>query len=161
MAAAALVPMLTSVGVGASTAAGIGTALSTISTIGSIVTPLLSARSQSQSASFERAQLSLQAKTQEAQTLQTANEIKRRMISDLASANAAFGARGVSTSSGTPVQAAQEAIRVANRNVDIAQTGGAAQQSQNRLQSNQFKQVGSSAIQGGLFKSISKAGVVF
>ena len=145
---------------GSAGAFSLGTTMGTLGTLGSIASPLLSARSQAQSASFQRAQLSLQAKTQEAQTLQTANEIKRRMIADLASANAAFGARGVSVTSGTPVQAAQEAVRVANRNVDIALTGGQAQQSQNKLQANQFKMAGSSAISGGLFESLSKAGEI-
>ena len=157
----ALGPMIPTAGLfGAGGAFSLGTTLGTVSTIGSIASPLLSARSEAQSASFQRAQLNLQAKTQEAQTLQQANEIKRRMIADLASANAAFGARGVTATSGTPVQAATEAIRVANRNVDIALTGGTAQQNQNRLQDSQFKQVGSSAIQGGLFKSLSKAGEI-
>lgn len=134
--------------------------LGTLSTIGSVVSPLLSARAQAQESKFMAAQAQMQAKQIEAQTLQNSNEIKRRLLSDLASANAGYSARGVSVSSGTPQQAATEAARVANRNIDIAQTGGRANQAQTELQASQYQSAAKTQMQTGLFKSLSTLGRV-
>lgn len=139
----------------------LGTTLSTLGTIGSVISPLLSARSEAQSYKFQEAQLKLQSKTAEAQSLEKANEIKRRLVSDLAGINAGYAARGVSTSSGTPQQAAIEATRVANRNVDIALMGGKAEQSQYGIQARQYASAGRSAIRGGMFQTIGKIGEQF
>jgi hypothetical protein len=116
----------------------------------------MSARSEAQGYKFQEAQLKLQSKTAEAQSLEKANEIKRRLVSDLAGINAGYAGRGVSTSSGTPQQAAIEATRVANRNVDTALMGGKAEQSQYGVQARQYRSAGRAAIQGGMFSSLTK-----
>jgi hypothetical protein len=111
---------------------------------------------QSQSYKFQAAQAKMQGRQFEIEALQQSNDIKRRMLSDLASANANYSARGVSTSSGTPQQAATEAIRVANRNVSIAQNSGAMNTSLSNLQAGQYGMAAGSAYNTGLFTALGK-----
>jgi len=140
----------------AGAAGSFGSLLSTVGTLGSVFGSLASGSQQSQSFKFQQAQAKMQSRQFEIEALQNSNEIKRRMLSDLASANAGYASRGVSTSSGTPQQAATEAIRVANRNVSIAQNNGAMNSSLSNLQAGQYGSAAGSAYNTGLFTSLSK-----
>jgi hypothetical protein len=76
---------------------------------------------------FQQKQANLQARAAEIQGKEQQNLLREDLLKNLASANAAFAARGVSISSGTPQQAQVESIKAAEQSLRAAQLGAGAQ----------------------------------
>ena len=94
-------------------------------------------------------QSELSAKTEELKGREQADKIRRSLNATLASQNAAFAARGVSLTSGTPVNIGNVSRTEAGRDIENAQFGANTTAAAERSQASQYRLTGKSAITRG------------
>ena len=119
----------------------IGTGISAFSTF-------QAGRAESANLKFQAKQASLMAKAAEISGKEQQNSIREELLRNLASANAAFAARGISISSGTPAEARIESIRAAEQSIRSAQLGTIVEAEAARNQAEVYRQGARSAMTG-------------
>jgi hypothetical protein len=97
----------------------------------------------------QAAQYELSARAEELKGRDQADKIRRSLQSTLASQNAAFGARGISLSSGTPVALAATSSNEASRDISLAQFGAGSAANADRSQAAVYRATGRSAKVAG------------
>jgi hypothetical protein len=138
---------------------GTATALSSVASVGSLISGGLTAASafgsvmggyqQNNTYKAQTAQSELAAKTEELKGREQADKIRRSLQATLASQNAIFSARGISLSSGTPVNIGNVSRSEAAMDVENAQFGADINAAQLRAQGKEYKLQGRSAITTG------------
>lgn len=129
------------------------------STVGSLLSGGLTAASafgsimggQQQNAVYQAQarQSELAAKQEELKGREQADKIRRSLQATLASQNAAFAARGISLTSGTPVKLANVSSTEAAQDIENAQFGASMAAAAERGQAGVYRMSGKSAITSG------------
>jgi hypothetical protein len=114
---------------------------------------------QQQAASYkaQAQQSQFAARQEELKGRQQADNIRRSLQATLASQNAAFSARGISLSSGTPLNLANVSKSEASNDIQIAQFGAAQSAGALRSQAGQQKIQASSAKVAGYTQAATSA----
>ena len=100
----------------------LGATLSTLGAAGGLLSTFSGARAAKVQSENEARQYELNVRAEEVRDQEEANEIKRDVARALASSNARGAASGISISSGSPVQAQQEALTDANNALSTVST---------------------------------------
>ena len=132
----------------------IGTGLTALSAFGSIM-------GGQQDAAVYKAQArqsEMSAKTEELKGREQADRIRRSLQATLASQNAAFGARGISLNSGTPVNIGNVSRSEASRDIENAQFNSNMSAAQERAQGSQYRIMGRAARTSGYMQAASTLG---
>jgi len=134
---------------------------SLLSALGGAASSIKAGQAEAQAFEFQAGQAKAQARQERINAQKRANTLRQQLLEDLGSANAAFGARGITLTSGT-AQAAQIASRrAAARAIKgekdigfIRQQAGLAQAGQFRLSAKEAKTQGliraGTSLLGGL-----------
>lgn len=125
---------------GAAGGGGLMAGLGLVSTGLSAFSTIQAGRVEAANLKFQAKQSELQARSAEIQGKEQQNLIREELLKNLSSANAAFAARGISVSSGTPEQARIESIKAAEQSLRAAQLGAGAQAAGARTQAQMFRQ---------------------
>lgn len=156
--AGATIGPVTAAASGLGTLSTFGSILSPIMTIGSALGQVSSGMQQSAVYKAQAQQYQLAAKQEELKGREQADRIRRSLQANLASQNAIFGARGISTKSGTPVTLARQSMTEAGADIETAmfnagQGAGAlrSQATQSKISANSAKMAGYTGAAGKLY----------
>ena len=94
-------------------------------------------------------QSELQAGQEKLKATQQSNLIREKMLKEVASANAMFGARGI-LSAGSPEQVIRESANQANQDISMAQANGRLAYLQHKAQANEYKQGAAYSLLNGV-----------
>lgn len=125
--------------IGGLMSSGVGSLLSGGLTAASAFGSIMGGNQQAAVYKAQAAQSELAAKQEELKGREQADRIRRSLQATLASQNAAFAARGISLSSGTPVTVGNMSRTEAARDIESAQFGAAMSAAQERAQAGQYK----------------------
>lgn len=118
---------------------GVGSLISGGLTAASAFGSIMGGQQQSAVYKAQAAQYELSAKQEELRGREQADKIRRSLQATLASQNAAFGARGISTRSGTPVSLARGSMTEAGYDINLAQFGAGQSSAALRSQAGQSR----------------------
>lgn len=130
----------------------VGAAASGLGALGSIA----GGNQQAAVSKAQAAQYELQARQEELRGREQADQIRRSLQASLASQNAIFRARGISTSTGTPVTLGTVSRTAASRDIDNAMFNSGMSATANRLQGVQSRIEGRSAKATGYTSAATK-----
>lgn len=123
-----------------------------------IITPVIAGREQEKQFIFEAREKQTQARLEGLRAKERVRSINEQLESDIASANALFAARGITTGSGTSRGVLSKISQQASRDIEATQFGGLANQIQLRRQALNLRRTGKAAKAAGILQGISEAG---
>lgn len=157
-AAGSFIGPVTAAASGAATLSSGFSLLGPILTVGSALSSVSSGNQQAAAYKLQAQQSEVNARIEKLNAQEKANEIRRNMLANISSANAAYAARGVSIFSGTPDQARTEIAKNSEINIDKARFGGTMAANEKITQARQYKSNASAARvsgYGGAVKSLA------
>lgn len=125
------------------------TLLSGIGSVGGALGQIGAGNQMNATARMQANQELLNARMEKVKAEDTANQLRRNLISNISSANAIFQSRGIGTGSGTPEQAKAEATRNATINIDKARFGGDFASNERIMQAGVYRADGKASKRAG------------
>lgn len=120
------------------------------------VSDVLAGFSNSASYKFMAKQELLRGRQVKIQGLDTSNKIRSELLRNISSANATYGARGVSISSGTALRAQSESMGNAQRDINAVKIDSEIEAAQAAQQAREYKRAGRASMAMGLFSAASR-----
>lgn len=135
----------------------VGTGMRALSALSSIQ----AGRQQAASYKFQSMQQDLANRQEKVRAKEAENEARRRFLSTLSSTQAAFGARGISTSVGTPQQALINISGESGRDIAALNSNTQMNLLQGQMQSQQYRTAGQQASTQGFQAGLGQMGNLF
>lgn len=141
--------LLLSAGASAGTAATVSTVVGAGLTAASAFGSIMGGSQQNAVYKAQAQQYELSARTEELKGREQADKIRRGLQATLASQNAAFAARGISLSSGTPINLGNVSKSEASKDIEDAQFNASMAAGADRLSAVQSRISGKAAVTSG------------
>jgi len=129
----------------------------TLLTAASIAAPIIQGRNENAIYKAQAKQSELSARTEELKGRDQASKIRDSLRATLASQNAAFAARGISLSGGTPMSIANQSKTQASRDIQTTQFGSTMAAEAERGNAQQQRMSGKAALSAGYFGAATRA----